>query len=103
MTTTDTEKVQLRHQALSVDESGEAELDISVKNISSAKSDAAVLVTFSTHNDAFIGDKVLILRDIGPDEIRRFTFKYKPHSDAIVDKYSIRIVSDLSDMIEEVK
>ena len=103
MTTTETEKVQLRHQALRVGESGEAELDISVKNISATKTDAAVLVTFSMHDDAFIGDKVLILRDIGPEEIRRFSFKYKPHSDAIIDKYTIRIVSDLSEMIEEVK
>lgn len=103
MTTTETEKVQLRHQALSVDASGEAEMKISVKNISAAKTDAAVLVTFATHNDAFIGDKVLVLRDIEPDTIRKFSFKYKPHSGLNIDKFTIRIVSDLSEMIEEVK
>ena len=103
MTTTETEKVQLRHQALSVDATGEAELRGSVKNISAAATDAAVLVTFATHNDAFIGDKVLLLRNIESDQLKKFSFKYKPHSGLSIDKYTIRIVSDLSEMIEEVK
>ncbi|MDD3678167.1 MAG: FxLYD domain-containing protein [Dehalococcoidales bacterium] len=103
MTTTETEKVQLRSQTLNDLPTGETELSGSLKNISASKTDAALLVTFATHLDEFIGDKVLIVRNIEPDQVKNFSLKYTPHSNAAIEKYTIRIVSDLSEMIEEIK
>jgi hypothetical protein len=102
MTTTNTEKVQLRSQDLKVSATGEAEVSGRVKNISSVKTDAAMVVSFGNHKKESIGDKVLIIRDIEPDKIKPFSLRFKPH-EGDVDSFSIKIISDISEMIEETK
>jgi hypothetical protein len=104
MTTTDTEKVQLRQQNLKVDDAtGEAEISGTVKNISNVKTGAAMLVTFGNHKKETIGDKVLIIRDIEPDKLKKFSLKYQPVAGEDVDNFSIRLVSNIAEMPEEAK
>ncbi|MFC2026849.1 hypothetical protein ACFLUX_02620 [Chloroflexota bacterium] len=82
-TTTDVEKVQLRGYQIRTTETGEEVKGI-VKNISEAKTDAAVIVTFYDSKKEIIGTKVITLRDIEADSIEQFYFKFKPQEGDIV-------------------
>ena len=104
MTTTEMEKVQLRNQDMKIDPvTGGAALRGIVKNISDAKTDAVVLLAFNNYKKEFIGDKVVIIRDIEPGQLKKFDFKYRPYGGEIADGFNIAIVSDISEMAEEKK
>jgi len=91
MTTTDFEKVQLRGHMIRTTEAGEEEVRGTVKNISDVKTDTALVATFYNPKKENIGTKVLILRDIEPDSIRQFHFKFKPQEGDIVRTYTLNI------------
>jgi hypothetical protein len=104
MTTTETEKVQLRNQDMKIDPmTGEAELKGIVKNISDAKTDAVLMLTFSNFKKEVIGDKVIFIRDIDPGQMKRFYLKYKPYGGEMVDGVNAFIASDIAEMAEETK
>ncbi len=91
MTTTDVEKVQLRRHERSTTETGEEEVRGVVKNISNVKTDTALVGTFYDPKKENIGTKVIILRDIEPNSIRQFHFKFKPQEGDIVRTYTLNI------------
>jgi len=89
-TTADVEKVQLRRHEIRTTETGEEVRGI-VKNISEVKTDAALVVTFYDPKKENIGTKVLVLRDIEPNTIRQFDFKFKPQEGDRVRTYSLAV------------
>jgi len=90
-TTADVEKVQLRRTELRTTETGEEEIVGTVKNMSKVKTDAAVVATFYDFSQEDISTKVLILRDIEPDTVRKFEFKFKPQEGDVVRSCTINI------------
>lgn len=90
-TTTDVEKVQLRRHERRKTETGEEEISGTVKNISGVKTDAALVANFYNPAKENIGTKVIILRDIEPNNIRQFALKYKPQEGDRVLKYDLTI------------
>jgi hypothetical protein len=90
-TTADVEKVQLRRHEMRTTEAGEEEISGTVKNISEVKTDAALVATFYDPKKENIGTKVLVLRDIEPNTIRQFDFKFKPQEGDIVRSYSLNV------------
>jgi hypothetical protein len=90
-TTADVEKVQLCRHAIRTTETGEEEIRGIVKNISEVKTDAALVATFYDPKKENIGTKVIILRDIEPNTIRQFDFKFKPQEGDIVRTYSLNV------------
>ncbi len=90
-TTADVEKVQLRRHEMTTTETGEEEIVGVVKNLSQVKTDAAVVATFYDCNKENIGTKVVILRDIEPNAVRKYAFKFKPQEGDIVRTYSLNI------------
>jgi hypothetical protein len=91
MTTTDVEKVQLRRHERSKTETGEEEIKGTVKNISDVKTDATLIANFYNTKKENIGTRVLALRDIEPDSIKQFNFKFKPQEGDRVVNYSLTI------------
>lgn len=85
------EKVQLRRHEITTTETGEEEISGIAKNISTVKTDAAVIATFYNANAENIGTKVLILRDIEPNSIRQYVLKFKPQEGDSVRTYNIEI------------
>jgi hypothetical protein len=90
-TTADVEKVQLRRNEIRTTEAGEEEVRGVVKNISEVKTDAALVATFYDPKKENIGTKVLVLRDIEPNTIRQFDFKFKPQEGDTVRTYTLNI------------
>ena len=90
-TTTDVEKVQLRRHERRKTETGEEEIIGVVKNISEVKTDAALVTTFYDLKKENIGTEVLVLRDLEPNDIRQFSFKFKPQEGDRVSKYYLTI------------
>jgi hypothetical protein len=76
-TTSDIEKIQLRHHEIKTTEAGE-EITGIVKNISDVKTDAAVIANFYNLKKENIGTKVIILRDIEPKCIKKYHCIFKP-------------------------
>ena len=95
-TTADIEKVQLRWHEIRTTDTGEEEVKGIVKNISNVKTDTALVATFLDPNRENIGTKVIILRDIEPNSIRRFQFEFKPTEGDIIRSYALNI----GDLIE---
>jgi len=85
------ERVQLRRHDINRNEAGEHVLKGVVKNISRVMADAAVVVTFYGANNVEIGRKVVVLRDIEPETIRRYELTFKPHEGDMVGTYNIAI------------
>ena len=101
MTTTETEKVQMRNQDMKLDPvTGGAAFRGMVKNISDAKTDAVVVLTFSNYKKEFIGDKVVIIRDIEPGKMKKFEFMYQPCGGEMVDGINVTISSDIAEVTE---
>jgi hypothetical protein len=104
MTTTETEKVQFRNQDMKVDPmTGEAELKGIVKNISDARTDVVMVLTFSNFKKEAIGDKVILIRNIDPGQMKKFYLKYKAHGGEMVDGVNAFLASDIAEMAEETK
>jgi hypothetical protein len=90
-TTTDVESVQLRRHELRTTEDGEEYAWGIVKNLSETKADAAVIWTFSNPKKENIGTRVVVLKDIEPNTIRQYEFKFKPPEGETVRNYSITV------------
>lgn len=89
--TADEEKVQLRTSSIQTTVTGTEEVRGVVKNISSVKTDTAIIATFYNSRKEDVGTKVLILRDIEPGNIRQFRFLFKPQEGDMVRSCSFKI------------
>ena len=91
MRTADDEKVQLRKHEIKTTDDGQEEVRGIVKNISGAKTDAALVATFLDSKKENIGIRVVILRDIEPGSIKQFHFMFKPIEGDIMRTYTLNI------------
>jgi hypothetical protein len=91
MTTADDERVQLRRNEIKTNAAGEEEIEGIAKNISTVKTDAALVANFFDAAKENIGTRVLVLKDIEPESIRRFEFKFKPQPGDKVISYTLAI------------
>jgi hypothetical protein len=91
VTTTDVEKVQLRRHEIRTTDNGEEEVRGAVKNISNVKADAALVATFLDPKKESIGTRVIIIRDIEPNNVRHFHFLFKPMEGDRVRSYTLGI------------
>ncbi len=90
-TTADVEKVQLRRHENRTTETGEEEIKGYVKNISMAKTNAAVIATFYDMEDTELGTKVAVVRDIEPNSLREYELYFKPQEGDIVHRYTLKV------------
>jgi hypothetical protein len=93
--TADVEKVQLLRYEIATIETGEEKVWGVAKNISEAKTDAAVVATFYDPKKENIGTRVLVLRDMEPNTVRQFDLRFKPQEGDTVGSCSI-IVGELT-------
>ncbi len=91
MALADVEKVQLRHHEVRTIDTGEEEVRGIVKNISNERTDTALIAAFFNSKKENIGTKVIILRDIEPDNTRQFHFLFKPQKGDMVSTYTLNI------------
>ena len=91
MTTADFEKVQLRRHEEQTTDSGEEVITGIVKNISPAKTDAAVVATFLNNKSDIIGTRVAVLRDIDANSIRQYAIKFKPQDGESVSSFTLQV------------
>lgn len=96
ITTTETEKVQIRWKKIVTNENGEEEISGAVKNISDAAIDAALAAVFFDNDNENIGTKFAVLRGIEPGTIRQFQFKFKPQPGDKVVTFALNV----GDLIE---
>jgi hypothetical protein len=89
--TADQERVQLRRHDINHNAAGEEVVKGVVKNISKVVADAAVVITFYGANNVNIGRKVIVLRDIEPETIRRYVVTFKPHEGDALGTYNIAL------------
>ncbi len=90
-TTADAEKVQLRMHEMNTTETGEEEIAGVVKNLSGVKTDAAVVATFYDSKKENIGTRIVVVRDIEPHSVKKYTLKFKPLEGDIVRTYTLNI------------
>jgi hypothetical protein len=90
-TTADIEKVQLRSLKMITNDASEEEVRGIVKNISSVKTDAAVVAVFNDYQGEKVGVKVLVLKDIEPDSVRHFHISFKPQQGDAVRSCNVTI------------
>jgi hypothetical protein len=94
--TAEQERVQFCSHEVKVDANGDEEFFIIVKNISNVKTDSAVVAAFYNSYKENIGTKVIILRDIEPGKMRRFSFNFKPQGGDKIRSYNF----DIADITE---
>ncbi len=93
--TADFEKVQIRRRDVKVTSEGNLDIKGAVKNISGAKTDAAVVVNiFNTKNED-IGCRVILLKDIEHKALRDFQLTFTPPPGEIVDTCILKAVSEI--------
>jgi hypothetical protein len=97
ITTTEVEKVQLHWHETRSNDDGQEEIRGVVKNVSSLKSDAALIANFYNPNKDNIGGKIIILKDIEPNSVRQFHFKFKPQVGDIVKTYTLNVIYDIEE------
>jgi hypothetical protein len=95
--TADVEKVQLRGHEIRTNEAGEEEVRGAAKNLSNSKADAVLVATFYDPKKESIGNKAIILRDIEPDNIKQFHFKFKPQEGDKISTYNLKVVCDIDE------
>ncbi|MFC1875485.1 hypothetical protein ACFLY3_05010 [Chloroflexota bacterium] len=95
-TTAEVEKVQLRRHEIRTTDTGEEEVRGIVKNISSVKTDVALIATFLDFKKENISIRVVILRDIEPNNTKQFHFLFKPMEGDRVGTYTL----DIGDIVE---
>lgn len=91
MTTVDFEKLQFRNYELGSSETGEEQIKGIVKNLSRVKSDAGVVATFYDAKKETLGTRILMLREIEPNSIRRFDLRFKPQEGETVASCSLSV------------
>ena len=95
-TTADVEKVKLCKHKIKTTNAGE-EVEGAVKNIGGVKTDAALIPTFYNSKKESIGTKVIVLRDIEPNNIKQFHFLFKPQEGDVVKTYTLNIICDIEE------
>jgi hypothetical protein len=90
-TTADVERVQFMRHEIRTTETGEEEIRGIAKNISEAKTDAAIVATFYDLEQENLGTKVVLLRDIEPKTVRRFDLRFRPQEEDVVRSYTLRV------------
>ena len=91
MTTAEEEKVQLRRHESRTTETGAEQITGIVKNLSNAKADAAVVVTFYDTQDEIIATKVVVLRDIAANALGQYEVSFTPHDGDQIGSYTIGV------------
>jgi hypothetical protein len=89
--TADIEKVQLRRNEVKRLPNGREEVSGLVKNVSSTKSDAVVVVTFLDVNEETIGVRTTELKDIAPGTVHKFALDFTCPEGLVVKKRNIDI------------
>ncbi|MDD4924123.1 MAG: hypothetical protein PHF74_04735 [Dehalococcoidales bacterium] len=93
--TVNEEKVHLRRHEIRTIETGEEVTGI-VKNISGMKTDATIIANFYNYKEENIGNKVVLLKNIEPNSIKKFHFIFKPEEGDTVSSCSL-FVSDIEE------
>ncbi len=96
--TADVEKIQLRAHEFRTNEDSEEEVRGTVKNLSSTRADAALVASYYNANDESLGGKVIIIRDIEPERIKPFHFKYKPPAGETIKTYNLKVMWDIEEL-----
>jgi hypothetical protein len=94
--TTDVEKVQLRRNEKRAIAAVGEEISGILKNISDIKTDAVLVATFLDAKQEKVGMRVLAMKDIEPNSIRKFSLIFTPPPGEVVKTYSL----DIGEMIE---
>jgi hypothetical protein len=95
--TADVEKVLVRGHEVRTNEAGEEDIRGTVKNLSNTKTDAVLIATFYNPKKESIGSKAIIVRDIEPNSLKQFHFKFKPREGDIVRNYVLNVVCDIEE------
>ncbi len=90
-TTAETEKVQFRSYEMTTLETGEEQVTGIVKNVGEVKIDAAVVATFYDAQKETIGMRVLLVREIEPNTVKRFDLRFKPQEGDTVRNCSLAV------------
>jgi len=94
--TAEQERVQFCSHEVKVNDNGDEEYFITVKNISNEKTDSAVVASFFNSYKEKIGTKAVILRGLEPGKTRRSSFVFKPQGGDKIRTYNF----DIGDIIE---
>jgi hypothetical protein len=94
--TTDVERIQMYRNEVNRFEMGGQEICGILKNISDIKSDAALVATFFNHDDAVIGKRILLIKDISPNSIKKFSFTFIPPEGEEIKNHKF----DIGELIE---
>jgi uncharacterized protein YqfB (UPF0267 family) len=78
MSTADVEKIQLIRNESRTIEAGRKEISGILKNISDVKTDTVLVVTFLDSNKEINGIRVLEVKNIEPDCVRKFSLTFTP-------------------------
>ncbi|MDD4923876.1 MAG: FxLYD domain-containing protein [Dehalococcoidales bacterium] len=89
--TAELEKVQLRRNEVKRLPNGREELSGLLKNVSSVKTDAVVVVTYLDANEEPIGVRTLEVRDINPGTVQKFALEFTCPEGLAVKKRDIDI------------
>jgi hypothetical protein len=93
--TTDVEKLHMTKREVKQLKDGGLEIFVSAKNISEAKTDAALVATFLNPVQETICTRIILQKDLEPDEIRDFNTVYSPPQGEIVDNCKLKIVGHI--------
>lgn len=102
VTTADFEKVQIRRHDVRTNDAGEEEVVGTVKNLTETKTDAVLVANFYDEKKGVIGTKVVIVKDIEPDGVRKFHFIFKPQEGDKIRSYNLRVACDIEECQEDV-
>lgn len=91
------EKVQLRQHQIRSTEAGKEEVTGIVKNISNSKTEAALVASFYDSKNEKIGTKVIIIKDIEPENYKQFSFNFFPTNGENIMTYNLIIVCDIEE------
>ncbi len=95
--TSDIEKVQVFSHGIRTNQAGEEEIIGAVKNLNDTKTDAILVATFSDFDNKIIGTKAIIMRDINPDGMKKFFFKFLPQRGDKIMTYNLKVVCDIEE------
>ena len=87
--TTDVEKVHLRAHRIRTNEDGAEEVEGFLKNISNVIADVALVATFKDSKDILLGSRILLIKDIEINCLKKFNFIFYPPKGEIVKTYTL--------------
>lgn len=90
-TTADVEKLLIMRHEINTTEASDEEITGTIKNISNNRTDTALVASFYNNEQENIGTKVIILKEIEPNTIRKFKFTFSPQAGDVVKTYILNI------------